>query len=216
MDILCAYHVHPLKIAVRNLKCILRLPGLKDPRKDSLPSVNSHNIWHSFIFVALKKAVWSHLSDSFWAGIFGDSLCTFADSMLGKFARKQKTYRCLNFPRWNGLLPVLGAKSLAFAGYLFKDIIYKWVHDGHRLTWDANIGMDLLKHIVNVPSIGFFPLFWSLVGLFWELPLWALLRTFLRALGRAFLRWTGLTTGTHLTRDLSITELTWNNGTLKI
>ena len=92
------------------------------------------------------------------AGVFGDSLGSLGDGVLGQFSWKQKTDSSLDLPRRDGVLFVVLSKSLGLHGNALEDIIDKGVHDAHGFGTDSNIGVHLLQDIVDVNSVGFLSL----------------------------------------------------------
>ena len=92
------------------------------------------------------------------AGVFGDSLGSFGDGVLGQFSWEQKTDSSLDFPRGDGVFSVVLGKTLGLVGNTLENVIDKRVHDGHGFGTDSNIGVDLLEDIVDVDSVGFLSL----------------------------------------------------------
>ena len=73
------------------------------------------------------------------AGVLGDSLGSFRDSVLGQLSWEQKTDSSLDFPRGDGVFSVVLGKSLGLIG----------------------IGVDLLEDILDVDSVGFLSLLFA-------------------------------------------------------
>lgn len=93
--------------------------------------------------------------DLFGAGVFGDSLGTLRDGVLGKFTGKNETDSSLNFTRRDGRTLVVSSKLGSFGGNAFKDVIDEGVQDRHGLVGDTSVGVDLLQDTVNVGGVGF-------------------------------------------------------------
>ena len=130
--------------------------------------------------------------------------------MFREFTRQYKSNCCLHFPRWDGLPLVLMGKSWAFTGNLFEDIMNERVHDTHRFSWNANIGMNLLQYTVDVSFVGFLSSGSSLLYLW---PSLSSLSLFSRALlwtclFRTFW-WTWLTRSTHF-ESISVNHVSRN------
>ena len=92
------------------------------------------------------------------AGVFGDSLGSFGDGVLGQLSWEQKTDSSLNFPRGDGVFSVVLGKTLGLVGNTLENVIDKRVHDGHGFGADASVGMNLLQDLVDVDGVGFLPL----------------------------------------------------------
>ena len=111
--------------------------------------------------MALKRADCCknvELFNLFGAGVFGDSLSAFTDSVLGKFTRKQKPDGGLDFPRGDGGSLVVVSKTRSFSSNTLENVINEAVHDAHSLAGDSSVGMDLFQHLVDVNGVGFLPL----------------------------------------------------------
>lgn len=140
-------------------------------------------------------------TDLLGASVLRHCFGTFANSMLCKLTRKEKSDRRLDLS-WRDSFPlVMVSKSWSFASNSFKDIIDEGVHDAHGSAGNTNVRMDLLENSVDESSITLFSRSLSLHNF---RPSLATLTTFLGAfLGRALLwalyRWR-LSTGTHRLR----------------
>ena len=139
--------------------------------------------------VALKRAVFIRcrrfqcetiLIDLLGAGIFGDSFCALAHSVLGQFTRQQQTNSGLNFPTGDGRSFVVVSQTRCFGGNAFENIINKTVHDTHGFARNTSVWMHLLQHFVDVDGIRFLTLAFLLLVAFRNvlLCLAGLLRSF--------------------------------------
>ena len=137
-------------------------------------------------------------NESLGAGVLRHSFGTFADCVLRKFPREQKTHRCLDFARRDGLSLVVVGQPRCFTSDTLEDIVDERVHDAHRSAGYSNIGVDLLQDSVDESAVALFPCASPLHDLGSSFSTFtALLRT---CLFRAGLGWRRLTTGTHLRR----------------
>ena len=138
-----------------------------------------------------------------WTRVFRHCLSAFADSMLCKLTRKEKSNRGLDLA-WGDRFPlVMVSKSWCFASNSFEDIIDEGVHDAHRSTGNTNIWMNLLQNSIDETSITLLSCSLSFHNFRSSLALATFLGAFLcRALLRALHR-RGLSTGTHLKRLLT-------------
>jgi len=91
------------------------------------------------------------------AGVFGDSLGAFADSVLGQLSGKEKSDSSLDLPTGDGASLVVVSEAGSFSGDTFEDVIHERVHDTHRLGADSGIGVNLLEHLVDVDAVRFLP-----------------------------------------------------------
>ena len=103
----------------------------------------------------LLDDAWRHL---FAAGVLGDCLGSFADSVLGQFTRQEETNCSLDFSRRDRLLLVLERETRSFGSDTLEDVVDEGVHDAHGLGRDSDIGVNLLQDIVDVDSVGFLSL----------------------------------------------------------
>lgn len=90
-------------------------------------------------------------------GVFGNSLCSFADGVLGQFTGQKQSDGCLNFSAGNRRPLVVVSQSGRFGGNSFENVVYEAVHDAHGLTRNTGVGMDLFQHFVNVDCVTFLP-----------------------------------------------------------
>ena len=118
--------------------------------------------------------------------VFGDSLGSFGDGVLGEFSWQKKTDSRLDFPRSDRGSLVVVRKSGGFCGNALEDVVHEGVHDGHGLGADPGVRVDLLQNFVDVNGIGLLAL---------SLPLLVALRNVLLGLSSllrslsACLRW---------------------------
>ena len=95
---------------------------------------------------------------SLGARVLGDGLGAFADCVLGQLAGQQEPHGCLHLPgRDRGPLVVVG-ESRRLGGDALEDVVHERVHDGHRLTGDAGVRVDLFEHFVDVDGVALLPL----------------------------------------------------------
>ena len=92
--------------------------------------------------------------ESLCTGEFGDCLCPFRNSMLGKFTWKDKTHSCLYLPACDGGLLIVSCKSSSFLGKLLKYIVDEGIHDTHGLGRDTCVRVHLLEHLEDVDLVG--------------------------------------------------------------
>ena len=90
-----------------------------------------------YVLVALKRAGWvgryRRVHSLLGAGVLGDSLGTFRDSVLGKLTREEKPDSSLDFPGGDGGPLVVVSKTASFSGDTLKDVVHERVHDRHGL-----------------------------------------------------------------------------------
>ena len=114
-----------------------------------------------YVLVALKRAGWvgryRRVHSLLGAGVLGDSLGTFRDSVLGKLTREEKPDSSLDFPGGDGGPLVVVGKTGGLGGDALEDVIDEGVHDGHSLGADASVGVDLLEDLVDVDGVGLLP-----------------------------------------------------------
>jgi hypothetical protein len=90
---------------------------------------------------------------SLGTGILCDSLCAFADGVLGKFSREKETNSGLDLSAGDGRATIVVSQTRRLGGNAFEDIVDEAVHDGHCLAGDASVWMNLLEDFVNVDGI---------------------------------------------------------------
>ena len=111
--------------------------------------------------VALKRAGWvviGGMHSLLGAGVFGDSLGAFRDSVLGELTGEEEPDSSLDFTRGDGGPLVVVGKTASFGSNALKEIIDKRVHDAHGLGGDTGVGVDLFENLVDVDGIRFLPL----------------------------------------------------------
>ena len=90
-----------------------------------------------YVLVALKRAGWvgryRRVHSLLGAGVLGDSLGTFRDSVLGKLTREEKPDSSLDFPGGDGGPLVVVSKTASFGSDALEEIVDKGVHDAHGL-----------------------------------------------------------------------------------
>ena len=77
--------------------------------------------------------------------------------MFGQFTGQQKPDGSLDLPGGDGGSLVVVSKTGSFSSDTFEDIVDEGVHDAHGLGGDTSVGVNLLQHLVDVDSVGFFP-----------------------------------------------------------
>ncbi|CAB4067693.1 H2B [Lepeophtheirus salmonis] len=90
--------------------------------------------------------------------VFGHSLRSFRNSVLGQLSGEEKTDCSLDFSGGDGGPLVVVSETRRFGSDSLKDIVHEGVHDAHGLGRDASVRVDLLQDLINVNGIGFFPL----------------------------------------------------------
>ena len=88
------------------------------------------------------------------AGVLGDSLGAFRDSVLGQFTGEEKPDSGLDLPGGDGGPLVVVGQTGSFSSDTFEDIVDKGVHDAHGLGGDTSVGVDLFQHLVDVDGVG--------------------------------------------------------------
>ena len=91
------------------------------------------------------------------AGVFGDGLGAFADSVLSEFTGQEQTDGCLDFSASDGGSLVVVSQSGGFGGDSLEDVVDEAVHDGHGLAGHSGVGVNLLQDFVDVDRVGFPP-----------------------------------------------------------
>ena len=87
------------------------------------------------------------------AGVFGDGLCTFADSVFSQFTGEEQSNGGLDFPGGDGGPLIVVSKAGSFSSDTFENVIDKAVHDGHSFAGDTSIGVNLFQHLVDVDGV---------------------------------------------------------------
>ena len=106
--------------------------------------------------MALKRAVCeseTERSALLATGVFGDSLCAFADGVLSQFTGQQQTDGSLDFTRADGRFLVVVGKTRGLSGDTFEDIVDEGVHDAHGLAGNASVRVHLFEHFVHVDGV---------------------------------------------------------------
>ena len=109
--------------------------------------------------MVLKKTVftlyWCRIAANLLgAGVLGDSLGTFRDSVFGQFTREEEPDSSLDLSGGDGGSLVVVGQAGSFSSDTFEDIVDKGVHDGHGLAGDTGVGVHLLQHLVDVDGVG--------------------------------------------------------------
>ena len=97
-------------------------------------------------------------------GELGDSLGALRDGVLGELTREDESDSGLDLAGRQGGL--LGAASQlgGLLGDSLEDIVDEGVQDGHTSLGDADVGVDLLQHLVDVGRVRLGALRGSLLG----------------------------------------------------
>ena len=66
-------------------------------------------------------------------GVFGDSLGSFRDGVLGQFSGKEETNSGLDLPRGDGGPLVVVGQTRSLRGNSLENVVHERVHDGHGL-----------------------------------------------------------------------------------
>ena len=91
------------------------------------------------------------------AGVFGDSLGSLADGVLGELTRQKQPHGSLDLSGCDGASLVVVSQSRSFSGDSLEDIVHEAVHDRHGLAGHTGVGVHLLQHFVDVDGVGFPP-----------------------------------------------------------
>merc|ERR1712242_665307 len=92
------------------------------------------------------------------AGVLGDSLGALRDGVLGELTGEEEPDRGLDLARGDGGPLVVVSQTRGLSGDPLKQVVDERVHDAHGLGGDTGVGVDLLQHLVDVDSVGLFPL----------------------------------------------------------
>ena len=89
-------------------------------------------------------------SDLLGGGVFGNSLSTFGDGVLGKFTWKEKSDSSLDLTWWDGWSLVVFGQSRGFTCDTIEDITNKGVHDIHGLRGNTSVWVYLFQDFVDI------------------------------------------------------------------
>ena len=92
-------------------------------------------------------------NDLLGAGVFGDSLGSLRDGVLGQLSGQEETDSSLDLPGGDGGPLVVVGKTTGLSSDTLKDIIDEGVHDAHGLGADTGVGVHLLEDLVDVDGI---------------------------------------------------------------
>ena len=84
--------------------------------------------------------------------------------MLCEFSGKEKADGSLDLAGREGALLVVAGEAAGLQGKALEDVVDERVQDGHTALADAGVGVDLLKHLVDVAGVGFHALSVALAG----------------------------------------------------
>ena len=93
-------------------------------------------------------------NDLLGAGVFGDSLGSLRDGVLGQLSGQEEADSGLDLPGGDGGPLVVVGKTAGLSSDTLKDIVDKGVHDAHGLGADTGVGVHLLEDLVDVDGIG--------------------------------------------------------------
>jgi hypothetical protein len=86
--------------------------------------------------------------------VFGDGLGAFGDGVPGEFSGEDELDGGLDLAGGEGS-PLVEAHQLgAFGGDAVEGVVDEGVHDVHGLLGDADVGVHLLQHLVDVDREG--------------------------------------------------------------
>ena len=74
--------------------------------------------------------------------------------MLGQLTREQQTNGGLNFAGRESASLVVADQTARLSSDALEDVVDERVHDAHGTAGDADVGVDLLEHPVDVGRIG--------------------------------------------------------------
>jgi hypothetical protein len=83
-------------------------------------------------------------------GVLGDGLGALRDGVLSELTGEEEANGSLDLSGGKSVLLVVADKLGGLKGDLLKDVINERVHNVHRSLGDANLGVDLLQHAVDV------------------------------------------------------------------
>jgi len=89
--------------------------------------------------------------------VFGDSLGSFGDGVLGEFTREDESDRGLNLTGGDGGLLVIGSKLGGLSSNTLENVVDKGVQDGHGTVRDTGVRVNLLEDLVDVGGVGLLP-----------------------------------------------------------
>ena len=91
-----------------------------------------------------------HLS----GGELGDSLGALRDGVLGELTREDEADSSLDLAGGEGRLLGAAGELGGLEGDALEDVVDEGVQDGHASLGDADGGVDLLQHLVDVRRVG--------------------------------------------------------------
>ena len=77
--------------------------------------------------------------------------------MLSQLSGQEKPDSSLDLPGGDGGPLVVVSQFGSLTSNTPEDVIDKRVHDAHGLAGNTSVGVNLLQHLVDVDSVGFFP-----------------------------------------------------------
>ena len=86
--------------------------------------------------------------------VLGDSLGSFRDGVSGKFSGEDELDSGLDFPGRKSSSLVESDQLGSFSGDSVESVVDEGVHDVHGLLGDADVGVNLLQHLVDVDGEG--------------------------------------------------------------
>ena len=89
--------------------------------------------------------------------VLGHGLRALRHGVLGQLTGEEKTDSRLDLPGGDGGPLVVVGQAGSFSSNALKDVVDEAVHDGHGLSGDASVGMNLLEHLVDVDAVALLP-----------------------------------------------------------
>ena len=87
------------------------------------------------------------------AGVFGDSLGSLADGVLGELTRQKQPHGSLDLSGCDGASLVVVGQSGSLGSDSLENVVHEAVHDGHGLAGHTGVWVDLLQHFVDVNAV---------------------------------------------------------------
>ena len=87
-------------------------------------------------------------------GVLGDGLGALRDGVLSELTGEEEAHGSLDLSGGQSVLLVVADELGGLKSDLLKDVVDERVHDVHRSLGDANLGVDLLQHAVDVDGEG--------------------------------------------------------------
>ena len=88
----------------------------------------------------------------------GDCLGSLRDGVFGEFSGEEEPDSGLDLTGGDGRLLVVVGKTGGLGSDPLEDVVNEGVHDRHGLGGHADVGVNLLEHLVDVDTIRLLPL----------------------------------------------------------